>query len=91
VKWLMLLIFTAALSTRALSQEVIAKDSLGLEVVLKEKYGDYVTDTATVVFAKTGCFVLAHKDRFASWFPMVNWGLVYVSRLTKGADDEKDN
>ncbi len=50
-------------------QTVIAKDSNGLIVEIKEKYGGYVIDTCTVVMNYKGKFVLIHKDGTSAWYP----------------------
>ena len=80
MKWILLLvIFTVALAAQECS--VIAQDSAGLIVVLKEKYGGYVTDTATAVSKYAGCFILTRRDGGGGWYPMVNWALVSTERI----------
>jgi hypothetical protein len=49
--------------------QVIAADSNGVVVQVKEKYGSYVLDTCTVVMLMKGQFVLVHREGGSSWYP----------------------
>ncbi len=51
------------------AQQVIAKDSAGLVVEVKEKYGGRITDTCTVVMLHQNQFVLVKRDGNSAWFP----------------------
>ncbi len=48
---------------------VIAQDSLGMQVIVKEKYGSYVLDTCTVVMLFSNNFVLVHRATPSGWYP----------------------
>jgi len=50
-------------------QQLIAKDSNGLVIEVKEKYGSYFIDTCTVVMNYNDQFVIVHRDGTSSWFP----------------------
>ena len=52
------------------SVDVIASDSAGLVVMVKEKYGMSLTDTCTVVMLYRGNFVLVRREGGARWFPV---------------------
>ena len=66
-------IIIALLATAALAEgsapHVIAADSNGVVVQVKEKYGAYTIDTCTVVMLVQGQFVLVHRDRGSGWYP----------------------
>jgi len=61
----------------------IARDSAGLVVEFKEKYGPAVIDTGTVLMEYRGSFVLTKKDRPSAWFPISNYSQRVISRLEK--------
>jgi hypothetical protein len=51
------------------AQTLVAKDSNGLVVEIKEKYGGWRVDTVTVVMLYKGNFVLVRRDGSTSWLP----------------------
>lgn len=52
------------------ASDVIANDTNGVIVEVKEKYGGILLDTCTVVIVNGDCFVLVHRNRPASYFPV---------------------
>ncbi len=50
-------------------QDLVAKDSNGLVVEVKEKYGITIVDTCTVVMNYNGQFVLVRRDGTSAWYP----------------------
>jgi hypothetical protein len=63
----LLLVLLVALG--ASGQELVAKDSNGLIIEIKEKYGGSVFDTCTVVMKMGGNFIVVHKEGIAGYFP----------------------
>jgi len=49
--------------------QLIARDSNGVVVVVKEKYGGATVDTCTVVILHDGKFVLVHRNGTSAWYP----------------------
>lgn len=49
--------------------QVIAADSNGVVVTVKEKYGFATLDTCTVVMLVKNQFVLVHREGGSSWYP----------------------
>jgi hypothetical protein len=64
-----MLIVCALAALPIYGQEVIAQDSNGLVVEVKEKYGGLLLDTATVVMLHQGQFVLVKKEGGTGWYP----------------------
>ena len=56
---------------------VIAQDSVGLVVEVKEKYGGRRIDTCTVVSLYAGQYVLTRRDGRSDWYP-TSWHSVRV-------------
>ena len=82
MKWrivIIIAVFAAALS--ADNPQVIAADSAGLVVTLKEKYGGYRTDTATVVTVRDGEIWLTHKSCPTTVYSLTNWAVITIMRL----------
>ena len=77
MRWLA--IFITLLSTVALSQ--IARDSCGVVVEIREKYGPVWMDTATVVSMADGCFVLTKRAGLTGWYSMQNYSVRIIERL----------
>ena len=50
-------------------QELIAKDSAGLIVEVKEKYGGINYDTCTIVMKYDGDFITVHRNGTTSRYP----------------------
>jgi hypothetical protein len=71
---------------RVETSEVIAADSLGMQVMVKEKYGSYVLDTCTVVMLYKGNFVLVHRSRPSGWYPTSFHSVQVVSKFSERAD-----
>ena len=71
MKWTIIFIalITAAISSPLRAQQVIALDSNGLIVTLKERYGSYTLDTYVAVSLVAGQYVLVKKDERSGWFP----------------------
>lgn len=65
--WTVIIIGLLAAAVR--SQSVIAQDSAGLVVEVKEKYGGILMDTCTVVLIHGGMFVLVKRTGESRWFP----------------------
>lgn len=61
--------------------QVIAANPAGVVVRVKEKYGMYTTDTCTAVLQVRGNFVLVHKDKASSWYPIGFHSVHIVKRL----------
>ena len=62
-------------------QDLVAKDSNGLVVEIKEKYGITVVDTCTVVMNYNGNFVLVRKDGTSSWYPTSFHSIKIVTKV----------
>lgn len=79
-----------ALSSMASSagQQVIAQDSAGLVIEVKEKYGALLTDTCTVIMEHDGDYVLVHRDRPSDHFPTCNHS-VRIFTLARTRDREE--
>ena len=69
MKWIAIIIACLMAHTSPLAQEVIAADTLGMVVQIREKYGPTLTDTCTVLMYHAGQFVLVKKDGLSGWFP----------------------
>ena len=67
--WIKICIACLTVLTFCQAQEVIAKDSLGMIVEVKEKYGGLLYDTCTVVMYYSGQFVLVKKTGRTGWYP----------------------
>lgn len=63
------------------AQALVAKDSNGLVVEIKEKYGGWRVDTVTVVMLYKGYFVLVRRDGSSSWLPASFNSIHIVERL----------
>jgi len=74
---------------------LIAQDSVGLVVIVKEKYGSYEIDTCTVVMIAGENFVLVHRQGVSSWYPASFHSVDIIARLSErrtsaAAADAKD-
>ena len=77
-----ILFFILLLALGVYSQDVIATDTSGLIVTMKEKYGGWIIDsscTAVVVFNRM--FILVHKDKSSSWFSVDNYS-IQIGRIS---------
>lgn len=78
---------TMAVAASALAQtadrEVIAQDTAGVVVIVKEQYGGTVLDTCTVVMVYQNSFVLVHRNTGASWYPVAFNSISVVERLSQ--------
>ena len=77
-----------AQDTRSVS--VIAQDTAGLVVEVKEKYGGVLIDTGTVLMYHTGQFVLTKKNGLSDWFPASFHSVRVLEKLTKEVTHESD-
>ncbi|MBD3390496.1 MAG: hypothetical protein GF418_00620, partial [Chitinivibrionales bacterium] len=68
-------------------QQVIAQDSEGLIVEVKEKYGGIVVDTCTVVMLHDRQFVVVNREGGSGWFPASFHSVRIVGRL-RGSDEQ---
>ncbi len=50
-------------------QQLIAKDSNGLIVEIKEKYGNVIYDSCTIIMKHDGDFVVIHRDGTVGRYP----------------------
>lgn len=55
--------------------DVIARDSLGLVVELKEKYGAAILDSCTVVMRCGDEYITVHRSGPSGHYPVANWSL----------------
>ena len=62
-------LLAATVLAESTAPQVIAADSNGVVVQVKEKYGSYVIDTCTVVMLMEGQFVLVHREGGSGWYP----------------------
>lgn len=71
MKWIAIITASllALISSPLRAQQVIAQDTAGLVVEVKEKYGGLLIDTATVLMYHDGQFVLVKRDGLSGWFP----------------------
>lgn len=67
--------------------QVIAKDSNGVVVQIKEKYGSYTIDTCTVVMLMNNYFVVVHREGESGWYPASFHSVAVMERL-KGRNEE---
>ena len=58
----------------------IAKDSTGMIVQLKEKYGMQSTECCKVIMKCESNFVLTKGDNKSSWYPCENFSLKILER-----------
>jgi hypothetical protein len=72
---LLLLAATSLLATE------IAKDSCGVIVELREKYGPTIVDTGTVLMVYDNNFVLTKFNQPAAWYPVANYAVTKTRRL----------
>lgn len=77
MKRLLLVIFLACTASGA----VIAHDSCGIVVELREKYGPVITDTGTVLSTINECFVLTKYNKPAAWYPVANYAVKPIGRI----------
>ena len=78
----------AAIAAAESGSSLIARDSVGLVVTVKEKYGSYVTDTCTVVMMCNQNFVLVRRKGASSWYPASFHSVEIVKRLSEQASEE---
>lgn len=76
---ILLLWFVARLD----AQQVIAKDSVGLIVEVKEKYGGLIFDTCTVIMLFDNQFVLVHREGSTGWYPTSFHSIRLLGRIEK--------
>ena len=69
------------LVTALLAGQTIAKDSVGLVVMVREKYGPALVDTCTVVTLHENNFVLTHRDGRTGWYPVGNYSVNIIERM----------
>ena len=82
--FLFLLLLGSCLSfLDAADQVVIAKDSLGIVVEFKEIYGNYTTDTGTVLLHYKNNFVLVKRDTQSSWYPASRYSIRAIKGKSK--------
>jgi len=62
---------------------VIAQDSLGLEVQIKEKYGPTIIDSGTVLMLWKNNFILLKRSGVRSWYPVANHSVKVLERKKK--------
>ena len=62
---------------------LVAKDSNGIVVEIKEKYGVTVLDTATAVIYHEGNFVVIHREGVAAWYPASFHSVRVLERLNE--------
>ena len=70
--------------------QVIAADSNGVVVQVKEKYGSYVIDTCTVVMLTEGQFVLVHREGGSGWYPTSFHSVQVLQSLGQAAKPGED-
>jgi hypothetical protein len=70
-----LVVLTAIVIDAGDMDAVIAADSNGVYVELREKYGPTITDTCTVVSRVGDCFICTHKDGPIAMYPVCNYSL----------------
>jgi hypothetical protein len=64
---------------------LIAADSSGIAVELREKYGPVVYDTGTVIMIYDNCFVITHRDGLTAWYPVGNYAVSKITKIKEGA------
>jgi hypothetical protein len=75
------LLFLLLIACTSIAQDLIARDSNGLIIELKEKYGGYATDTCTAVMLMNGNFIVVHRDGVAGYFPESFHSIRILARL----------
>jgi hypothetical protein len=63
------ILFILVITLASFAQSLVAKDSNGLVIEIKEKYGGFVTDTCTAVMLMNGNFIIVHREGVAGYFP----------------------
>jgi hypothetical protein len=81
MKWVCAFVMAAVM--QATAGELIAKDSIGVVVEVKEKYGTYCLDTCTVLMYHNDNFVLVHRSGASRWFPAAFHSVTVVSALSE--------
>ena len=61
--------------------QLVAKDSNGIVIEIKEKYGGTIIDTATAVIYHEGNFVVIHREGVAAWYPSSFHSVRVLERL----------
>jgi hypothetical protein len=65
----------------SLFADIIAMDSLGLCVILKEKYGGTFYDTCTVISLIDNKYYLTHKNSPTSIFSITEWTILKIKKI----------
>jgi hypothetical protein len=73
---------------KASGQELIAKDSTGLLVEIKEKYGPTTYDSGTVLIIYNGFFVLSKRNNPSNYYPCCNYAVKPFKRYIKKEENE---
>ena len=61
--------------------QLVARDSNGLIIEVKEKYGGTIIDTCTAVIFHQGNFVVIHREGVSAWFPSAFHSVRVLERL----------
>jgi hypothetical protein len=75
-----ILLAVLAMVAVGFGNELIAKDSCGIIVELREKYGPAIIDTGTMIMTYNNFFVIVHRDFPSTFYPIANYS---VSKITK--------
>jgi len=61
--------------------ELLAKDSSGVAIMLKEKYGYVIPDTGTVIMKGDGEYVVVKNDKPSNRYPICNFAILDMKKL----------
>lgn len=76
-----LIVLLLLLPTIIVGGELIAKNSAGMVIELKEKYGRVQIDTCTVLMLHAGCFVAVRRDGSSGWYPATNYSAKIIEKI----------
>ena len=74
-------ILILSLIVYAENPQPVAHDSLGLIVVMKERYDQVRVDTCIAVTIINGEIWLSHREKPTTIFPLSGWAMVAIERL----------
>lgn len=74
---------SGAMAEQKPDREVIAMDTVGVVVMVKEQYGASTLDTCTVVMFFRGNFVLVHRATGSSWYPASFNSIQVLAKLSQ--------
>ena len=91
MRWILFVfIFLMAHTQSTAQNSIVAMDSAGLVVTLKERYGALYVDSCTVVSMMSNTFILTKKNRPSTIYPMSNWAIIKITKKNNNGDTPED-